>query len=413
MGDFNSQELSHLVWAAAVANVDCPAFFGAVASESAPRMARFNAQNMANVAWAFAAARFRGSLSDFFRLLASEAARRIGDFNAEDLATLASAFADLEAPMPLILPLFAAISEEAAVKDFTQAKDAAKLANAFTKLRLSAPPQIFQKIAGTITDSAKDDLVAFLSASVLATTGDLCDKKKKALPKHLVDQVVEKKDDFTQQQLASLVYALASLQEWGLCSDLAAQLTNVDDLDRTQKSRLFLVATFARLQQTKKIEFPLEARCLRSAYVENQSPALNFQKDLSAALDRLGWSHTVNHNLEDEGFSLDLAEPKLKICIQVDGPAHYLTDVAKGEPVLDSPTQFQSKIIRALGWKLARVSFFEWDTKQPAQRQHLLRKKLADIGVVTNINNNNKDLHPLDPPSCSSSSSSISSSTKN
>ena len=58
------------------------------------RVGDFNAQNLANTAWAFAKL---GQLdAQLFTALAREAERRVGDFNAQNLANMAWAFATVE-----------------------------------------------------------------------------------------------------------------------------------------------------------------------------------------------------------------------------------------------------------------------------------------------------------------------------
>ena len=51
------------------------------------RIGDFNAQELANTAWAFATAGFPNA--ELFEVLAKAAERRIGDFNAQDLANTA------------------------------------------------------------------------------------------------------------------------------------------------------------------------------------------------------------------------------------------------------------------------------------------------------------------------------------
>ena len=40
-----------------------------------------------------------------------------------------------------------------------------------------------------------------------------------------------------------------------------------------------------------------------------------------------------------EGFSLDVAQPKLKLDIDVDGPSHYLKDVSSGESIVNGTSR--------------------------------------------------------------------------
>ena len=56
LSKFNAQNLANTAWAFARLEHPAPALFEALAAESAGRLAEFNAQNLANTAWAFAAA---------------------------------------------------------------------------------------------------------------------------------------------------------------------------------------------------------------------------------------------------------------------------------------------------------------------------------------------------------------------
>ena len=69
------------------------------------RVAEFNAQDLANTAWAFAKACHEDAL--LFAALARASARRLDDFNPQDLVNTAWAFAKLG---QLDAPLFAALA---------------------------------------------------------------------------------------------------------------------------------------------------------------------------------------------------------------------------------------------------------------------------------------------------------------
>ncbi|KAH8073547.1 hypothetical protein JL721_2850 [Aureococcus anophagefferens] len=52
--EFKAQELANVAWAFATANLDEPELFAALAASATPRLSRFSAQELANTAWAFA-----------------------------------------------------------------------------------------------------------------------------------------------------------------------------------------------------------------------------------------------------------------------------------------------------------------------------------------------------------------------
>ena len=98
-------------------------------------------------------------------------------------------------------------------------------------------------------------------------------------------------------------------------------------------------------------------------------------------LTEMGWNHEFEH-VTPEGISLDLADPEAKRAIEVDGPSHYLKDVSSNSDyVVNGPTQFKSRLLRAHGWHITHVPFFDWDGKTGSARRELLKDHLAKISV--------------------------------
>jgi len=95
-----------------------------------------------------------------------------------------------------------------------------------------------------------------------------------------------------------------------------------------------------------------------------------------------GWVHTFEH-VTAEGFSLDLAQPKSKLAVEVDGPSHYLKD--GGEYVVNGATRLKSRLLRSLGWTIAHVSFFDWDHRSEPERRQLVAAKLAELSLPVAI----------------------------
>ena len=106
----------------------------------------------------------------------------------------------------------------------------------------------------------------------------------------------------------------------------------------------------------------------------------SFQHEVSAMLTEMGWSHSFEH-VTQEGISLDLADPEAKRAIEVDGPSHYLKDVKSGDYIVNGATKFKSRLLRALGWQITHVPFFDWNHKTRSERREVLKTHLAAIGV--------------------------------
>ena len=95
-------------------------------------------------------------------------------------------------------------------------------------------------------------------------------------------------------------------------------------------------------------------------------------------LRQLDWVHTLKHETV-EGFSLDLAQPESKLAVEVDGPSHYLTDLSRGESVVNGATRFKSRLLRSFGWTVARISVCDWQHKSEAERRQLVAAKLEEL----------------------------------
>ena len=96
----------------------------------------------------------------------------------------------------------------------------------------------------------------------------------------------------------------------------------------------------------------------------------------------MGWVHTFEH-VTAEGFSLDLAEPRSKLAVEVDGPSHYLKDGSAY--VFNGATRLKSRLLRSFGWTVAHVPFFDWDHRSESERRQLVAAKLAELALSVAI----------------------------
>ena len=91
VGDFDAQELANTAWAFATASQSDALVFAVLAKAAKLCVGDFDAQELANTAWAFATA--SQSDSPLFAVLAKAAELCVGDFDAQELANTAWAFA--------------------------------------------------------------------------------------------------------------------------------------------------------------------------------------------------------------------------------------------------------------------------------------------------------------------------------
>jgi len=109
MSEFKPEDLSNIAWAFATARYAAPALFDAIGTEAARRVGEFNPQGLANTAWAFATAGHPAPA--FFDAICTESIGRVREFEPQELkdTVLAIAMAGHAAPA-----LLDAIAEESA-----------------------------------------------------------------------------------------------------------------------------------------------------------------------------------------------------------------------------------------------------------------------------------------------------------
>jgi hypothetical protein len=91
LGKFNLQDSANTAWAFATAGHAAPALFDAIAAKATPRLGEFDQQALANTAWAFATAGH--AAPSLFDAIVAEAAPLLGEFNPQELTNTAWSFA--------------------------------------------------------------------------------------------------------------------------------------------------------------------------------------------------------------------------------------------------------------------------------------------------------------------------------
>ena len=112
----NAQELANSAWAFAAAGRNVSTLFEAIAKESlSRRLEDFSPQGLSNTAWAFTTAECASEVLDapaLFEAIADSAATRISAFNAQELSNIAWAFAAAGHRSPALFDAIAAEAEE-------------------------------------------------------------------------------------------------------------------------------------------------------------------------------------------------------------------------------------------------------------------------------------------------------------
>ena len=79
------------------------------------------------------------------------------------------------------------------------------------------------------------------------------------------------------------------------------------------------------------------------------------------------------------GYPVDLAMPQQKVAIEADGPSHLSRNTMK--PL--GHTAFKHRLLKAQGWSVISVPWFEWDELiGPQLRREYLQVRLQAAGIV-------------------------------
>ena len=92
----------------------------------------------------------------------------------------------------------------------------------------------------------------------------------------------------------------------------------------------------------------------------------------------------------ETGYSLDLALPSSRLAIEVDGPSHFLLRDARGELVPNGRTLLKLRLLKAAGWHVLSVPFYEWERLRPGEEQRAyleqrLERKLRVAGLHEHV----------------------------
>jgi len=306
---------------------------------------RFSARNLATVAHRVAKidGRRRNRVrNDDHRMrdLANACSRRVEGFNSQELANTVWAFATADVKAP---ELFDTVASAALPRlgEFNS-QGFANTVWAFATAGVKAP-ELFDAIAAA------------------------------ALPRL---------SELNSQHLAIMAWAFACAG--CLVSDRIAALSDrvielFSTFEAIDLSQLYQFWLFMSIEHpdVRQLEPHLQER-LRRAYTRTTPRPSRLQRNVSAAMCQLGWTHDFEY-VTEEGLSLDMAQPSVKHGVEVDGPSHYLRDVAEsGSFVENGATRLKTRLLERLGWTVTRVPFFEWGRlASEAEKRCYLEAKLG------------------------------------
>ena len=121
----------------------------------------------------------------------------------------------------------------------------------------------------------------------------------------------------------------------------------------------------------------MRARCA-DAFRSREGTPSRLQLDVVGALRKLEGVEAVEEEVvTEEGYSIDALvclPGDVRVAVEVDGPSHFLeagTGAAKRTP--SGTTRLKHRQLRAQGWQLVSVPYWEWDRLNASQRGPYLR----------------------------------------
>eukprot|EP00747_Dinoflagellata_sp_TGD_P086898 gnl/TRDRNA2_/TRDRNA2_163461_c0_seq1.p1 gnl/TRDRNA2_/TRDRNA2_163461_c0~~gnl/TRDRNA2_/TRDRNA2_163461_c0_seq1.p1 ORF type:complete len:478 (-),score=57.39 gnl/TRDRNA2_/TRDRNA2_163461_c0_seq1:78-1511(-) len=300
---------------------------------------------LANVAYG-AARSYRGrSLRTLFAALADAAETQMEDLQPRELSSIAWAFATTGQLDEALAAAFARAAQRR-VSEFSP-KELANIAWVFATAGGSDGP-LFASLAsaaeGSMGDFACEDLAR--TAWAFAVANLYSDRLFGPL-------FAERCEAATW---TNLQVALSQLHQW--------------------------VLWHQELELPEPFSDSLRSRCL-AAFRAGQSTPSHMQREVAATLADLGL-HAEQETVTGEGYSIDLLvlwEGKL-VAIEFDGPSHFC-----GRSEGDLPTGatlLKRRQLRAFGWSLVSVPYWEWEElKGKEQRREYLLKLLQSTGPAS------------------------------
>ncbi|KAJ1453266.1 hypothetical protein M885DRAFT_524656 [Pelagophyceae sp. CCMP2097] len=419
VSDFETPDLTNVVWACSTAGVEAPLLYAALADEAPKTLASLKPREWTPLLWSFASAGFTapevfrtaehlicGVVDDLkpheltnivwayaklglkaptlFDAAATATWHKVDRFNAQDIATAVWAYstAGLDAPL-----LYKALAHEASKK--IARFDSVQLAT--TVWAFAAAKTRADELLRAVALVAPDKVGSFTPKQLTNTAWAFASVRYAApeLFRAIASEARKKMGEFDAPGLAILswAFAVAGFDEEELFAEIAAEADIVFDqggFPALNLSQLHMVHLHLRLALPRHALTRLlnqHASALKTAYQRHGRQSGHMQQQVSAALERIGWKHEYEHTTP-EGLSLDMAQPESKLAVEFDGPAHYLyrVDAHSSARFYDGKSFAKNLALRRHGWRVVRVAYFKWrKLRTDAQRDDYLRRRVSHL----------------------------------
>lgn len=339
-------------------------------------------QDISNTAWAFAALGLKhtkymeaakDALADRSERYVRGERNSMTTFKAQELANLLWALATLNVSPGNILDVLMPYLRESC-EDSTGKFTAASISKQFKRQELAN-----MAWACAVFGDYPEELMHFLYTGLLGLPG------KEQNPSYM--QNIHNDFGLQMQAIMTLIYVQAEMDIRGCCQSLSLPDSFPDGWKQSQTAQ----ASY----DDHMTEISLELNLSTS----------KVQRAVSAAFSRIGFDHVEEHTIameemaneygvrvssnQMEILSIDIANVKEKIGIEVDGPAHFITrieDRSDGAPnsavggvskivngkleyqfgwtgehqEMNGPTCLKERLLNSFGWKVIHLPFWDW-----------------------------------------------------
>ena len=96
------------------------------------------------------------------------------------------------------------------------------------------------------------------------------------------------------------------------------------------------------------------------------------------------WEHKEEVAVDDALGRLDMACTTQRVGVEFDGPYHFHRCEESGDVFANGATQWKSRMLDALGWRLVRISYTEWSAAIEGgrhERDAFLCGAMRSVGV--------------------------------
>eukprot|EP00808_Paulinella_micropora_P025336 g81610.t1 len=202
--------------------------------------------------------------------------------------------------------------------------------------------------------------------------------------RRLCAEAFKKAESFNAQEIANTLYAciVLNLVDPSLFSRLISLLPLPEKVDPKGLSQLHYVQISLRSEHAffgPYLPAPLADACW-SSMMQEAVHSSELHKEVSKVLRDEGVPH-VNEDTSS-GLLVEIGMAEHRVVIEVDGPSHFVAgSVESRRPKYSFATLCKHRLLKAMGWGVVSVPFYEWEHLRPAEQVLYLRRKLREVGV--------------------------------